>query len=130
MLDTNAVSELIRNPSGGVAAKVLTTPQADIVLSSIVASELLFGVEKRGSARLAALIDQVFGKFVVLDYDFRAADTYSRVRNSLRLLGTPIGPLDTLIAAHALSLDATLVTHNMAEFGRVDGLKIKDWTRP
>lgn len=130
MLDTNAASDIIKRPDGKVASKAIELGPDRIGLSAVVAAELLFGVEKRGSPRLALLIDGVVSRFPVVDFSLEASRTYGKVRDKLRRAGNPIGPLDTLIAAHAISLEATLLTNNTAEFRRVEGLKIEDWTQP
>lgn len=129
LLDTNAASHIIRFPSGPVASRTLAEAKGTIGLSSIVVSELQFGARKRGSERLAALVEGLLRQFPILPFGEEAARDYADIRHSLEKLGTPIGPMDTLIASHATSLDATLVTNNATEFGRVEGLKVEDWTR-
>lgn len=95
---------------------------------SVVAGELCFGAAKsRQHAANTEALHVFFGEFRVVPFDARAAWRYGTVRNALERAGTPIGPLDTLIAAHALSLEATLVTNNTSEFRRVKGLKVEDW---
>ena len=102
----------------------------EVGVSSVTAAELHYGAEKssRPEQNLEAL-----GAFLlpleVLAFDPEGALTYGHVRAALERAGTPIGPLDTLIAAHALSLGVALVTNNVREFGRVLGLELEDWTR-
>ncbi|MEN0000575.1 MAG: type II toxin-antitoxin system VapC family toxin [Pseudomonadota bacterium] len=129
LLDTNAASHIIRFPSGPVASRTLGEAKGAIGLSSIVVSELQFGVRKRGSERLAALVEGLLRQFPILAFGEDAARAYADIRHQLEKSGTPIGPMDTLIAGHATSLDATLVTSNAVEFGRVEGLKVEDWTQ-
>ena len=102
----------------------------EVGVSSVTAAELSYGAEKssRRGQNLEAL-----GAFLlpleVLAFGPEAAAAYGRVRAALEKAGTPIGPLDTLIAAHAAGLGVTLVTNNVREFSRVPGLEIEDWTR-
>lgn len=97
-------------------------------MSSIVLAELLYGAAK--SAAPEANVDYVVrfaSALVTCPFDDEAADVYGKVRADLERRGQPIGPLDTLIAAHALSLGATLVTGNEREFTRVPGLRVENW---
>jgi tRNA(fMet)-specific endonuclease VapC len=92
--------------------------------------ELAFGVAKSGSLRNQKVLAQFLEPLEIADFDRRAADAYGRLRAALEAAGTPIGPLDTQIAAHALALGVTLVTHNTREFARVPGLRLDDWAQP
>ena len=127
MLDTNIVSELIRKPDGPVQRVASRFGTSAISISSIVASELRFGYLKRGSERLAQLVENMISRVEVVPYDDAASVHYARIRHSLQTSGTPIGPVDLFIAAHARSLDLTLVTDNIREFSRVEGLKLENW---
>lgn len=127
MLDTNVISELIRNPEGPVQRTVARIGVPAIAISSIVASELRFGYRKRGSERLAKLVENMLSRLTILPYDDKASVHYGWIRNALHGSGKPIGPNDLFIAAHARSLDMTLVTDNMREFSRVEGLKLENW---
>ncbi len=100
----------------------------EVGVSSVTAAELRYGAEKsaRPEQNLEAL-SRFLLPLEVLAFGPEAAAPYGRVRAALERAGTPIGPLDTLIAAHALSLDVTLVTNNAREFSRVPGLEIEDW---
>ena len=129
LLDTNILSDLIRNPQGAVAAQVAEVGEAEIATSIIVAGELRFGAERRGSARLTAQLDAVLELLPVLPLSDDADVHYGRLRADLERRGTPIGANDMLIAAHALSLDATVVTDNLREFERVPGLATTNWLR-
>ena len=130
MLDTNICIDLLRGGAGAVASRVQKHEIDEIAISSITLAELQFGVVK--SARPAhheTLLIEFCAPLAILPFDDRAAATYGRVRAELEQAGTPIGPLDTLISAHALSLDLTMVTNNEREFQRVGSLRVENWTR-
>lgn len=127
MLDTNIVSDLIRNPEGAVQGAVSRVGTPAISISSIVALELRFGYLKRGSDRLARLVEDMIARMEVVSYDDAASFRYAEIRHTLQSSGKPIGPVDLFIAAHARSLDLTLVTDNIREFSRVEGLRVKNW---
>lgn len=127
MLDTNIVSDVVRNPFGNAADKLYHLGQDDICISSIVLSEILFGLKRKGSARLSALVEGLLSRIAVVDYDASASRHYADIRTFLETRGTPIGTTDIFIAAHAMSLDMVLVTNNVREFSRVDGLKFENW---
>ncbi len=127
LLDTNIISELIKNPQGTVANKIITIGDDKICTSIIVASEINFGVEKRQSKTLHQQVDAILSAIEILPYQTPADTRYAKLRASLEKAGTPIGPNDMLIAAHALSLGLTLVTANEKEFLRVDGLTVENW---
>jgi tRNA(fMet)-specific endonuclease VapC len=130
MLDTNICIELLRAASRKVASRVDRFEIDEVAVSCITLAELLFGAER--SARPAVhrnLITQFLAPIRILPFDDAAADTYGRVRAALERRGSPIGPLDTLIAGHALAVDLTLVTSNVREFARVDGLRVDNWLR-
>lgn len=129
LLDTNILSDLIRQPDGLVARAIAEVGEDSIATSIIVAGELRYGGEKRGSARLQGKIDQLLSLIPVLPLKDDADASYGRLRAELERRGTPIGANDMLIAAHALAVDATLVTDNIREFQRVDGLKLANWLR-
>ncbi|MGQ9555287.1 MAG: type II toxin-antitoxin system tRNA(fMet)-specific endonuclease VapC [Anaerolineae bacterium] len=130
MLDTNIVIALIRHRPAAVLKRLTACRAGEVLLSSVTAAELWYGVE-RGQQRLQneKALRQFLMPLDVVPFDEEAAVFYGAVRASLERDGTPIGPLDTMIAAHALSLGAVLVTNNMREFARVQGLRIEDWTQ-
>ena len=130
MLDTNIVIALIRHRPAAVLSRLTACPAGEVLLSSVTAAELWYGVE-RSQHRLQneRALRQFLMPLDVAPFDEEAAVFYGAVRASLERDGTPIGPLDTMIAAHALSLGAVLVTNNMREFARVQGLRIEDWTQ-
>lgn len=127
MLDTNTLSDLIRNPRGPLVQR-LTSTDADAVCTSIVvACELRFGARRKGSDALTHRVEQLLASLPVLPFDGPADWHYADIRAALERAGTPIGNHDLFIAAHARSRGMTLVTHNMREFERVLGLRVEDW---
>jgi len=129
LLDTNIMSDLIRHPDGAVAARIAEASEAVVATSIIVAAELRFGAERRGSERLTARVDELLRLVPVHPLKEDADGHYGRLRADLERQGKPIGNNDMLIAAHALALDATLVTDNLREFERVPGLRVENWLR-
>ncbi len=129
LLDTNIVSDLVRRPQGMAASRLALVEPAKVCTSLIVASELRYGAEKKGSERLSRQLEQVLAGLDILPYATPADFHYGRIRAALQRVGQPIGGNDLLIAAHALALDAVLVTDNVGEFGRVPGLRVENWLR-
>jgi tRNA(fMet)-specific endonuclease VapC len=129
LLDTNIVSDLVRNPQGRAAARIASIGEAAVATSLIVAAELRYGAAKKASARLTAQLEQVLGALEVIALDVPADRQYGDVRSRLEAAGTPIGGNDLLIAAHAIVLDMTLVTDNVRAFGHVAGLRVENWLR-
>lgn len=127
MLDTNTCIYAIKHRPPEVLAALRRHEAEGLGISAITAAELAFGVAKSGSPRNAQALRQFLEPLEIADFDAEAAQAYGRVRADLEAAGTPIGPLDTQIAAHALALKATLVTHNLREFRRVPGLALADW---
>ena len=127
LLDTNILSDLIRQPQGTVARRISSVGEATVCTSIIVAAELRFGAEKSGSSKLADRVDLVLSALNVLPLESPADRHYGEVRQQLTRRGTPIGPNDLLIASHALAADLTVVTANAGEFSRVPGLRIENW---
>ncbi|HKY08323.1 MAG TPA: PIN domain-containing protein [Candidatus Binatia bacterium] len=126
MLDTDTVSFALRG-QGRVAARLLEHRPSQLCISSIALAELRFGAESRRSQRLHSLISTFIDSVVVLAFDQRAADGFAIVATALNRRGAPIGTLDTLMAAHALSLGLTFVTNNTRHFSRIVGLKTENW---
>lgn len=128
MLDTNICIHIIRRKPAEVLARFKEYEMGDIAISSITVAELQFGVAKslQPERNLQAL-DQFLLPLTIVDFDHAAAAAYGRCRAALESQGRPIRPLDTLIAAHALSLELPLVTNNTAEFARVAGLNVENW---
>lgn len=127
MLDTNIVSELVRSPRGNLRARLDAFGGNAVCISVMTAAELRYGVLKKGSAKLAHGVEAVLGDIAVLPFDVPADLEYGRLRARLTAAGTPIGPVDFFIAAHALSLGLILVTANVGEFSRVAGLRVENW---
>ena len=100
------------------------------LISTVVLSELQYGVKKsRWHKANQALLEELLLDFNVSDYNASAAVCYGELRTDLEKRGLPIGPMDMMIAGHALALEATLVTHNTREFSRVKGLRLEDWVK-
>jgi len=127
MLDTNIVSDLLRNPQGRAAVKLRQHGSSTSCLSIITAAELRCGAVKRRSPQLMLRVDTLLTKIAVLPFDTPCDAAYGRLRAGLEAVGEPIGPLDPLIAAYALELQITLITNNTGEFRRVPGLLVEDW---
>lgn len=129
LLDTNIVSDLIRNPQGRIAQRIRKVGESQVCTSIIVAAELRYGAAQKGSPQLSAQVEAVLGALPILPFEVPADDTYGSVRTRLEKSGRPIGGNDLLIAAHALVLGCTLVTDNEAEFSHVEDLKHENWLR-
>ena len=127
MLDTNICIHAIKQRPPEVLASLRAQEVAGLGLSSVTVAELAFGVAKSGSARNQKALEQFLEPLEIADFDRSAALVYGRLRAALEASGTPIGPLDTQIAAHALALGVTLVSNNQREFSRVPGLRLEDW---
>ena len=127
MLDTNVVSDLVRQPDGKVARRAIALEQDAIGISIIVAAELRYGASRSGSTRLRRQLDAVLSVIETFPLDEPTDRHYGTIRSELERRGRPIGHNDLLIAAHARALGATLVTNNVREFGRVPDLEIEDW---
>ena len=133
LLDTNILSGLMRSPSGVIAKHLAQSLQlvegAQVGTSVIVDCELRFSFAKNPSARLSDAYRVTMSAIHVFDLDRTVAQRYANLRQYLEGQGTPIGPNDMLIAAHALALDCVLVTDNEEEFHRVPGLRVENWGR-
>jgi len=130
LLDTNIISNLMRDPEGPVAQRVLAQDAAkEVCTSLIVQCELQFGLQRLSNPKWERQFQRAMACLQVKMLDQDVVPHYARIRAHLESLGTPIGPNDTLIAAHALALGATLITAD-AEFSRVPGLQIENWLHP
>ena len=127
LLDTNIISDLVRNPRGKVYEHIMQEGEAAICTSIIVAAELRFGAKKKGSVALTERIESLLTRVMVQVFDEPADQHYGVIRQQLQRGGQLIGANDLLIAAHALSLNLTLVTDNTGEFERVEGLRVENW---
>lgn len=128
MLDTNALSDLIREPQGAVFERLRGLEPERLCTSIVVASELRFVARRKGSAALTRRVEQLLESMTVLPLDEPADRHYADIRAALERAGTPIGSQDLFIAAHARSRGMTLVTRNTREFKRVPKLVVEDWS--
>jgi tRNA(fMet)-specific endonuclease VapC len=127
MLDTNIISDLIRNPQGKAAKRIAKVGEDNICTSIVVAAELRYGCTKSGSPRLLKAVEDLLGEIDVLPFDVPADTEYGGIRSELEAAGKPIGGNDLLIAAHAYATGATIVTANAGEFKRIRGLNVENW---
>jgi tRNA(fMet)-specific endonuclease VapC len=128
LLDTNTCIYIINNRPPEVTQKFLSVNIRRIAVSSVTTAELRYGAVKSnfGSRNMKAL-EEFIGSLTIENFDDDASKMYASLRVHLERKGTPIGPLDTLIAAHALSLGVILVTNNLKEFKRVPRLRLENW---
>lgn len=129
MLDTNICIFTIKHRPDVVIKKILSLEPEELCISAITYAELMHGVEKSmavGRNRVA--LSLFLSPITILDFDGQAAEEYGRIKAALEKKGTPIGPMDMLIASHAKAEGLILVTNNTREFNRVEGLDVEDWT--
>ncbi|MEN8158221.1 MAG: type II toxin-antitoxin system VapC family toxin [Bacteroidota bacterium] len=130
LLDTNICIYIIKKRPVHVIDKFKTIPIGKIGISSITLAELQFGIMKSSNPeKNREALNRFLIPLEIVDFDYSATIEYGKIRANLEKNGTPIGPLDTLIGAHAKSLDVTLVTNNEKEFQRIEGLRIENWTK-
>ena len=128
LLDTNICIYVIKKRPSEVFEKFQTVPLGDIGISVITLCELYFGVEKSSDPeKNKKALEQFLLPLEIYPLEFSMAIEYGKIRNRLEQKGTPIGSLDIFIAAHAKTLELTLVTNNLHEFERIDGLQIENW---
>ena len=127
MLDTNVISDLMKNPSGKAAKRIARVGEDNICTSIIVAAELRYGCAKKGLERLLKSVEDLLTEIDVLPFESPADAEYGNIRSELEIAGKPIGANDLLIAAHAMAVNATVVTANIDEFRRVRGLRVENW---
>ncbi|MBP3900814.1 MAG: type II toxin-antitoxin system VapC family toxin [Blautia sp.] len=128
MLDTNICIYAIKHKPEKVFHKLQEVEPEDVCVSSVTYAELVHGVEKSAAVEKNRLaLSLLLANIDIMDFDVNAADHYGKIRAALEKKGTPIGPLDMMIAGHAQSLGLTIVTNNVKEFSRVDNLKIENW---
>jgi len=128
LLDTNICVAIIRRRAPGTLARLQRMKPGSVGVSIITVAELECGAAKSlQPQRNREALEQFLLPLEIMEYDAAAAQHYGDIRSHLEKAGTPIGPLDTLIAAHARSLNALLITNNLGEFRRVPGLKVEDW---
>lgn len=126
MLDTDSVSFALRG-QGRVAARILGHRPSELCISSITLAELRYGADKHKSRKLHHLIDTFVASVTVAAFDEMAASQFGHLASKLALRGIPLGEFDALIAAHAISLNLTLVTNNMKHFDRIASLSCENW---
>ncbi len=127
LLDTNIISDLIRNPQGRVASRIREVGEAHVATSIIVAAELRFGAAKKGSTRLTAQVEAVLGAMEILPLEEPADRACGLLRARLEKKGQMVGGNDLLIAAQAISLGFTFVTANEREFAKLQDLRCENW---
>lgn len=128
LLDTNIVSDLVKNPqTGKVAQRIAEVGSHGLATSIIVVAELRYGCAKRGSSKLVRQVEAILEGLDILPLEIPADIQYGSIRACLETAGKMIGPNDLLIAAHASALGTTLITANVGEFSRVRDLKIENW---
>ncbi|WP_217569643.1 type II toxin-antitoxin system VapC family toxin [Mesorhizobium sp. GbtcB19] len=127
MLDTNIISDMIRNPAGKAAGAMAREGDAAVCTSIVVASELRYGCAKKGSAKLLKKVEELLAEIPVLPLDVPVDTEYGALRAELEGRGETIGHNDLFIAAHACVSGSTLVTANTAEFTRIRKLKVENW---
>jgi tRNA(fMet)-specific endonuclease VapC len=127
LLDTNTCIYIINNRPPNVLEKFRKYKAGEVGISSIAASELAYGVAKSGSLKNRKALEMFLAPLQILPFDSQCLWFYADLRASLEKQGQSIGPMDTLIAAHALSIGGTLVTNNVKEFVRVPKLKLENW---
>jgi tRNA(fMet)-specific endonuclease VapC len=126
MLDTDTVSFALRG-QGRVAEKIVSHRPSELCVSAITLAELRFGADRRKSRKLHALIDAFIGNVAVMAFDESCTVEFGLIASELAERGSPIGEFDGLIAAHAISLELTLVTNNVKHFNRIRGLTVENW---
>ena len=126
MLDTDIVSYFMRD-EGGVAERLLRLPATDLCVSAITVAELAFGASRRAASKIHRKIGIFTRMIMVMPFDEACAIEFGRVAAESMKRGVPIGQMDAMIAAHALTLDVTLVTNNVRHFSRVRGLRVENW---
>lgn len=127
LLDTNIISDMLRNPAGQATKRLRAVGDENICTSIIVASELRYGCAKKGSTQLQERVDQVLAVIPVLPLEAPTDVEYGAIRAELESRGQPIGHNDLLIAAHACVLGTILVTANIGEFSRIERLPVENW---
>ncbi|MFM7407227.1 MAG: type II toxin-antitoxin system VapC family toxin [Cuspidothrix sp.] len=130
LLDTNIISELIKNPRGVIFSKIQEVGEDKVCTSIIVACESRFGAQKKNSPKLIEKLEIILNSIEILPLNHPVEQYYAEIRTDLEQQGTPIGSNDLLIAAHALTLNLTVVTNNIREFSRVPKLKVENWLNP
>jgi len=129
LLDTNILSDLVRHPHGRIFDQIKDVGEQNICTSIVVAAELRYGAAKKDSSRLTMQFEAILHAIDVLAFEQPADAVYGELRTRLERAGESIGANDLLIAAHALTLDHTMVTDNEREFSRIKNLRVENWLR-
>ena len=129
LLDTNVVGFHIRRSSPALQRRLRRTPAAQVGLSVVTEMEIRYGLARNAGLKSAPLIETFLDEIAVFPLTSEVARRYGETRAALEARGTPIGPLDLMIASHALTLGVVLITTDLGEFRRVPGLRCEDWTR-
>lgn len=129
LLDTNIVSFHIRGSSAALQRRLRRIRAASVALSVVTEMEIRYGLARNPALRIGPLVEAFLSGITILPLDSSVARVYGQVRAALEAKGTPIGPLDLMIGAHALVVGATLVTSDVREFRRIPTLRVADWTR-
>ena len=128
LLDTNVCVDYLTGRYPSVIRRIQAAAPDDLVVSAVVAAELRYGADKSAHPRRNHVrVDDLLAEIRCIGFDAEAARTFGRIRRRLEAAGTPIGPYDTMIAAHALSLRAVLVSDDVDDFSRVSGLRVENW---
>jgi tRNA(fMet)-specific endonuclease VapC len=129
LLDTNIASCVIKGNIPAVRRRIVRVPMAQLAISTVTEGELRYGLARRPDAtRLQTIVEEFLVRVVIVPWDSEAAQHYGKIRTALEREGRPMGSLDMMIGAHALSLGAVLVTNDRA-FKRIKNLSVEDWTR-
>jgi tRNA(fMet)-specific endonuclease VapC len=126
MLDTDISSYIIRRRPAALADRFHKHADS-LCVSAITAAELRFGAEKAGRPQLTSLVEAYLERLTIIDWTANVSTHYARIRAALERAGKPIGNLDLMIAAHAVSVRVTLITNNLRHFSIVPGLKVEAW---
>ena len=126
MLDTDMISLVVKK-NNSVITNLIKHEDDEICISAISYAEIFYGLEKKKSTRLFNEVNTIIGKMSIIPFNESQSEYYGKIRLVLEKSGTPLGDMDMLIAAAALSKKAILVTHNTKHFSRIKGLKIEDW---
>lgn len=130
LLDTNICVFVIRRKLQSVVQKFKQHPPDELGISTVTLAELRYGANKSSNpGKNHTALDSFLAPIDIVDFDAECAECYGVIRSDLERRGLPIGPLDTMIAAHAMRLHLPLVTNNTSEFSRVPGLSLEDWTK-
>jgi tRNA(fMet)-specific endonuclease VapC len=127
LLDTNILSDLVRNPQGKTANRIASVGENNVCTSIVAAAELRYGARKKNSVRLMRQVEAILSVIEIAPLEPPADAFYAKIRTTLESAGWPIGGNDLLIAGQALAMGLTLVTDNEREFDRVEGLKVENW---